>query len=388
MTAISPSRQRALSLSTSKSLTPHHRWKLDLPSKSLKPEPGETDRLIDYLADRIGDDLFIRFIFSEHHSARQLFVHQSRLEWAGGALATLAKDKQQQQVALSSDDDAKSFGVVRRYLYEQEVDLDLDVVELMQVVQVAYRWELHELVRGVCEFVRRCDMLSMGDEEVWVSGMVKAAGVVALTDVERAFVEYFWECVGRGFDNFRRVNGPKTWGEGGGGGAGDGGGGGIDDGWTGFPGMWDLAYAQGMVRRVMECAVGNVCEETMKEFLEVVLVYLEPRMKDDEEVAELLGVLGGGVVEYGRRVLMEGILDRECSVRAMRLLANSVLGSGGGRVRRRGFWAMGLRRLLGLPMQLVTWRAVQIVVRWVKEGRVSVDWFPGQRRMVGASRSL
>lgn len=380
MTPIMAPRQRAIALSAATSTSPHHRWKLEVGAKALRPEPGETDRLIDFLADRVGDDLSVRFIFSEGQSARELSVHQSRLEWAGGAMASIAKDKQE-DVRLGFDDDARSFGVVRRYLYEQEVDLDHDVVELMQIVQVAYRWELAELVRGVCEYVRGADLLSLDDEEVWVSSILKAAGVIALPEIERGFVTYFWECVGRRFDNFRAVNGRKTWGEGNGTGGGTGGM--VEgEGWTGFPGLWDLAYAQGMVKRVMQCAVGRVGEETMREFLEVVLVYLEPRMRDDEEVAELLGVLGAGVGEYRKRVLTEGILDRECSVRAMRLLANCEVGNKVGRVKRGAMW--GVRRVVALPMQLVTWRAVQMVVRWVREGHVDVGWLGGRLRLVGA----
>lgn len=220
----------------------------------------------------------------------------------------------------------------------------MSLVDLMRLVKLAYRWEVWEVVRGVTEYVRVVDLLAQSEEDAWVVGVVSAAEVVRLPGVDDRFVAYFWACVGRGFDKFVKVMGRRRWQE--------------EDGWTGFPRMWEMALEQRMVATVFEEAVGRVGAESMREFLDVVLVELEPKMERDRDVSWLLEVLGRRVAGYGRTVLKEGGLDQDCSVRAMRLLAKAVLGG------RRPWW--GLRRLLSVPVQLLMWRAVLEGVRRIQ----------------------
>lgn len=272
-----------------------------------------------------------------------LYIHQSRLEWAGGALSRLALTVDA-DVIVGDHKEFALFWHIRRFLYGQHLDLDMSLVDLMRLVKLAYRWEVWEVVRGVTEYVRVVDLLAQSEEDAWVVGVVSAAEVVRLPGVDDRFVAYFWACVGRGFDKFVKVMGRRRWQE--------------EDGWTGFPRMWEMALEQRMVATVFEEAVGRVGAESMREFLDVVLVELEPKMERDRDVSWLLEVLGRRVAGYGRTVLKEGGLDQDCSVRAMRLLAKAVLGG------RRPWW--GLRRLLSVPVQLLMWRAVLEGVRRIQ----------------------
>lgn len=253
---------------------------------------------------------------------------------------------------------------------------------LGRLIICAAEWEMGELVTMVCALVVDGELLGQGE------GVVEMAPAASLPDLPGAFLVYYWDCVARSFDEFRDSEGraiqarrtaikeeevicivddqPEELEE-------------VqlldeeDQKRTAevricprFPGLWSMALQQGMVLELIAGVVRYSQRQSIKmELMQVVLGFVEERVKDDEEVCEMI-----------RRIRMtdkelSGVLKSKMgaegfSVRAMRLLMRCL-------IERR---AEGMR-----------WR-----VRWKKRMRVlqgkdsfkkKVEFVPGSGRGVG-----
>lgn len=233
------------------------------------------------------------------------------------------------EVRLCQGDDPESFQLLAKYLNVLDVEFGgmsgaSGVATLLALARSAHRWDLSELLGGVCMYLEKERLLRGTDE------LVEAANVVTLPGVDEAFVEYFWEEVGRQFGDFRMRNGTRVY-------AMDALGGlttSKDDegGEVGleirvcprFPMLWSLALEMKMERKVVKAAVERARGEVKEDLLRVVLSFLEPRMANETEVRELLRSFEWRDWSYRVRVMRHGVLDAECSVRAMRLLGDAV----------------------------------------------------------------
>lgn len=285
-----------------------------------------------WLAGRQEDDFRVRFIFHQSHNAPDVYIQQSRLEWARGPLAALVKppfvEAASRRVQLCEADDPKSFAVVLKFLNGVQVplaDVHGGVHTLLAAARSAHRWDLSELLRGVCLYLSKCHMLQLTDH------LIDAADVATLPGVEPGFVEYFWACVGRRFKEFRTVDGYRVFAA-------------ADGGFTTekaeaievpievdvcprFPKLWQLAFEQGMTQTVLKAAIAKEDDEFKEALLQVVLHYFEPKMAEDSAVLDLLILFELKEWDYCDKVLSEGALDSNCTVRAMRLLAKALVAS-------------------------------------------------------------
>eukprot|EP00177_Eucheuma_denticulatum_P004824 GFKZ01008762.1.p1 GENE.GFKZ01008762.1~~GFKZ01008762.1.p1 ORF type:complete len:574 (+),score=60.34 GFKZ01008762.1:185-1906(+) len=107
-----------------------------------------------------------------------------------------------------------------------------------------------------------------------------------------------------------------------------------------FPNLWALALAHGVVDIALQSIL---CYWTGFDgpLLDVVLQYLEPRIKEDEVVCRLIGQLSRKS-EILEAKLENSNLDVECSSRAVRLLAKSLNRSRYGRQEMRYSWRLAL----------------------------------------------
>lgn len=108
----------------------------------------------------------------------------------------------------------------------------------------------------------------------------------------------------------------------------------------GFPSLWSLALSHGMVRIALRSIIVH-WEEYAEDLLEVVLLYLEPRIDDDGEVCALMALLDLDSLSY-ERLLASRQIDLECSTRAMRLFAKTMLSPTVPRDEMRYAWRLCL----------------------------------------------
>lgn len=309
-----------------------HSWKLNAGTKTLVPVNDHMTNFLNWLAERQEDDFRIRFVFHPSHNAPDVCIQQSRLEWARGPLAALIKppfvEAASRQVQLCEADDPKSFAVVLKFLNGVQVplaDTEGGVHTLLAVARSAHRWDLSDLLRGVCLYLSSFQMLQLTDH------LIDAADVAVLPGVEADFIEYFWSCVGNRFKEFRSVDGYRVYA--------------TDDGGVTteqaeatdvpiqvdvcprFPNLWELALEQGMAHTVLNAAIANEEDEFKEELLQVVLLYIESKLNDDVAVLDLLALFGLKDWDYCDKVLNDALLDTKCSIRAMRLLAKALVTS-------------------------------------------------------------
>lgn len=107
-----------------------------------------------------------------------------------------------------------------------------------------------------------------------------------------------------------------------------------------FPDLWPLALSHGMV----DVALHNITLNWTQFdgwLLDLVLQYLEPRIEDDDKVCCLIAKLSRDT-ETLERVLNRKDADKECSTRAIRLLAKTLSGARIGRKEMRCHWKVTL----------------------------------------------
>lgn len=307
-------------------------WKLNDATKTLEPIVAHMTNFLNWLADRQEDDFRVRFIFHQSYNAPDVYIQQSRLEWARGPFAALVKppfvEAKSRQVQLCEADDPKSFAILLKFLNGVQVPLaniEGGVHTLLAVIRSAHRWDLSDLFRGVCLYLSSCKMLQLTDH------LIDAADVAVLPGIEAGFVEYFWACVGDRFKEFRSVDGYRVYAT-------------ANGGVTTekaeaidvpiqvhvcprFPKLWELVLEQGVTHTVLKAAVVKEDDEFKEELLQVVLLYMEPKLNDDAAILDLLALFELRDWDYCDKVLNDAPLDSKCSVRAMRLLGKALVDS-------------------------------------------------------------
>lgn len=127
-------------------------WTFSPDTISLYPTPSFTHRLNEYLSQLQQDDLLIRCVFSSSlREAKPVYIHRSRLEFAGGVLQSLITSPQElavedapQHVQLSEKHDPDTFAVVRNFLYGMPIGVrDWTLSQVVKVVKVANEWQLN-----------------------------------------------------------------------------------------------------------------------------------------------------------------------------------------------------------------------------------------------------
>lgn len=108
----------------------------------------------------------------------------------------------------------------------------------------------------------------------------------------------------------------------------------------GFPRLWPLAVAQGMVYVVLRSIITH-WEICSKDLLDVVLKYIEPRIDDDAEVFALLALLDVDTI-WLQDLFESKQTDDECTARAMRLLGKTMFGPAVPRHEMRYAWKVYL----------------------------------------------
>eukprot|EP00177_Eucheuma_denticulatum_P006588 GFKZ01011991.1.p2 GENE.GFKZ01011991.1~~GFKZ01011991.1.p2 ORF type:complete len:477 (+),score=63.97 GFKZ01011991.1:197-1432(+) len=308
-------------------------WCLDPTAKTIAPTASYMRKFLRFLSERKDDDPAICFIFHPCHNHPDLYIQQSRLEWARGPLAAMVNETFAEgltkEVRLCQSDDPESFQLLAKYLNVLEIEFGgmssgSGVATLLALARSAHRWDLSQLLSGVCMYLEK-ERLLRGTEE-----LVDASDVVTLPGVDEGFIEYYWEEVGRQFGEFRMRNGTRVY-------AKDARGGlttaedeeGTDVGLEirvcpRFPTLWSLAMEMKMEKKVVKTAVERASGEVKEDLLRVVLSVLEPRMANEADVREMLRSFEWREWNYRVRVMRLGVLDAECSVRAMRLLGDAV----------------------------------------------------------------
>lgn len=91
-----------------------------------------------------------------------------------------------------------------------------------------------------------------------------------------------------------------------------------------FPDMWDLALSHGAVRKLIKDIRRPNVPGLNADLLDLVMRYLEQRIQDDDEVLELIELLGPDAMREEYLLQRCGVGD-DCSARAVRLLAKSLI---------------------------------------------------------------
>lgn len=107
-----------------------------------------------------------------------------------------------------------------------------------------------------------------------------------------------------------------------------------------FPGLWSLALSHSMV----DVALHNITLNWTQFdscLLDLVLQYLEPRIEDEDMVCKLIAKLSRET-ETVESVLNRDDVDKECSTRAIRLLAKTLSSGRVGRKEMRYSWRVTL----------------------------------------------
>lgn len=287
------------------------RWVLLRNNWTLQPLSDQLDKYSLWMMRNSTNDHdpLLRFKFHEVHNAPDVFIHRSRLQWAGGPFGQLINERtmgtqfDNRLVQLDEEDDPYSFAVLRTAVHMTPVQLEPGMDRMLKLAWAANRWGLWELFQGICFHFQENDMLEDAES------LIKVADFTELVDVPSSFVEYFWERVGRKLRSFGFEEGaeteclpievqlcPK------------------------FPRLWEMAFSQNMVGIVLEYAKLNANVELMERLLEMLLCYMEPKINKDMTFCKLLAqVISPRTAPYCRQIAKEGILDDKCSARAMRL---------------------------------------------------------------------
>lgn len=382
-------------------------WTLE--ADVLVPTASYTDRLNTYLAERTADDVTLAFTF-HGNSSPPVKIHSSRLEWAGGPLRALTQHDFREQstrtVDLSAEDNLPVFLLVRDFLYGKQVKLGrLPLTNVLEAMRASHRWMLADLFCGLALFVRDHGLLATPMD------VLLAVDTFELPDIPRGVLIYFWERVGASFWFFgrhsleeqsigdkraadscsdsamstdrdsdcdseeqdlgegrpclrRRSDTPPV----------------SFEGSTGgkpsvaapeqeepvaednlpiecrlcprFSGLWPLAISHGMVKIAMHHIVCNAGRRAAPACLDVILQYLEPRIEDDNTVCDLIAQVGLDTVGI-EDVLNRASLDSECSARAIRLLAKTLLTPRLARQEMRYSWSLNLHEPSGFTKDVM-----------------------------------
>lgn len=291
------------------------RWIVTVPG--ITPTRVLCDQFLDYQAALKEDDRLVCFNLQQELNSVDVFIHQSRLKYAGGPLAALVTkdfaEKELRKVQLSEEDDELTFRIIRGYLYFQHVHLSfLTLSQLVNVARCSHRWGLTGLFEALGDYITQHCLLSD-------AAAVRTASVIlSLPGVSERFAAYFWDCAGEHFDGFTHPrledhldSSPNA----GNGKSGDSASLGVQS----FCGIWDMALncdaLPRLVDRILCVARGDVIEQ----LLAWVLLYLEPRISRDDSVIDLVV----RILSRSRpcRHVLRMNIERVWSPRAIRLFA-------------------------------------------------------------------
>lgn len=236
-------------------------------------------------ATNITTDPVFTFSFARQYGAQDVQIHESKLLAGGGPLTTMVsrdfRERSSRVVSLSPEDDPTTFGIIRNYLYCDKIILDSTTTErLINTICAVHRWQLMDLFRILCCFLSEyCDLPHVG-------AVMNACKVANLPDLPAVFKDFFWKSVGRNFDGFKNSRDPfgsralheedvQSW---------------LNARFNKpFPGAWDLAVHHNMVGRFLNYIRKFSLFPNMDTYLlELIMVYLEPRISDDKQLQRLI----------------------------------------------------------------------------------------------------
>lgn len=240
------------------------------------------------------------------------------------------RESAERLVELSDEDDPDSFAAIRAFLYACPVELDdRKHGAVFRIAAAAHRWQLHDLLQGICAYVVAFNLLD--DEEA----LLCAVPVVALPAVAPSFVEVFWNLVGVSFSRFAMVHTEASHADAG------------EEHFNvrecpGFPGIWDLALSQSALPTLLRALTKTRNQDIQAQLLDMLMRDLEPRIDDDDTTLKLLEMVRP--MSLRQRYLLDGARDarEDCSLRAHRLLARSLLEPSHGRYEMSFSWMVNV----------------------------------------------
>lgn len=319
---------------------------------SLSPKLEYLQSLCDWCASRRLPDPTLAFRFAPLYSAVDEAIHESRLLFAGGPLAALAtrdfRERSERLVTLCEDDDPDTFAVIRQFLYGNEISLAGKAVHrLLAIASAAHRWELLPLFRGLCVFIVHHDLINNPDK------LLSAVRTVALEGAPDEFRNYFWECTAGFFSELSVHSDPASQQHTP-----------VRENTTldshahstsdttrepdfdistsaselqaypqpvelklcpRFPGLWDLALAHKMLPFLILTIGHDASPQVKLDLLDLVMRYLEPLIPDEDDVLQLIELLRPDSMRQDYLLSRPEQAGRECSARATRILAKSLI---------------------------------------------------------------
>ncbi|CDF39049.1 unnamed protein product [Chondrus crispus] len=313
-------------------------WEAD--TLTLRPSRAYLDLFCSHYRAIDTADPLLHFRFTP--SAPEQPVHHSRLLFVGGPLAALAtrdfREKNSAVVTLSPLDAPDVFALIRRFLYAAPLPLeDVAVDRLLRLARATHRWQLTPLFEALCTFVAEQGFLD--DPQ----NVLQAADLSTLPDVPPLFVTTFWTAAAKAFDDFGPQPLPKR---------------GrcrlaLEDSddedaassseqnpgtsaksadippilarlCPRFPHIWDIALSQQILPSFLLSVSSFSKRDLTIDLLDLLVQYIEPRLASDDVLVRLFSALDPGAVS-AERLFERPSLVSECSPRAMRLLAKSIL---------------------------------------------------------------
>lgn len=228
-------------------------------------------------------DPVFTFRFAEQHMAEDLYIHESRLIAAGGPMAAMVQrdfwERRSRHVLLSPEDSPKTFAIVRAYLYCSRFEVGHQH-DYAAAACTAHRWQLKNLFNVLCCYMSAFCILPN------VSAVKCALKVACLPDLPSHFKHFFWNSVAKKYFKFEesslfRPSNMQSFPEGKAL---------LEERFRRpFIGAWGLATSHGMAAFLMNYLRKYVSFPHMDlYFLELILVYLEPHILDDEKLQQLI----------------------------------------------------------------------------------------------------
>lgn len=221
-------------------------------------------------------DPIFTFSFAKQYNSPDVHIHQSKLISAGGPLTALAErdflEHASRAVSLSLEDCPLTIRIVRDYLYCHRINMqNIDIKALLNTISSVHRWQLIDLFRILCAFISKmCELKS-------VRAVLHAREVARLPDIPRSFKQFFWKSVAKNFHEISdffasEENNPFE---------------------QPFPKVWDLALQHNMaasfIGYIREFVVHPRLGRGVHSYLlELVLIHLESRISDDEDLEQLI----------------------------------------------------------------------------------------------------
>lgn len=231
-------------------------------------------------------------------------------------------------VLLSEDDTPRTFNIIVKYLYCEEIQFNyLTFQEIVHLATAAHRWGLTDLYQATFAYVMDQNLLSGG------LGIRTFIPLVSHPETPEAFRRYFCIAVGHHFDILyprlkamaaTESSAPIR---------------------PAIPPLWDVIIAQNMLSHIIHC-IGLYSRASYDTYmLDVILRYFEPHRKSDEDVLGILSQLNWDEIEPTSIFDVEGAC-KHWSPRAIRLAAQASLAPQTESLEVRIPWNIPLQKLL------------------------------------------